>query len=78
MITSILAALKKNCDIAIGNVIGSNIFNILFILSISSLINPIEYYQIFNQDFVILIGGTVFLIIAMFTVKKKKLDRWGL
>ncbi|MDZ4147147.1 MAG: calcium/sodium antiporter [Flavobacteriaceae bacterium] len=76
LITSIVAALKKNSDIAIGNVIGSNIFNILFILSISSLINPIEYNQIFNQDLLILIGGTVFLIIAMFTGKRKKLDRW--
>lgn len=76
LITSIVAALKKNSDIAIGNVIGSNIFNILLILSISSLINPIEYNQIFNQDFAILIGGTVFLIIAMFTGKRRKLDRW--
>ncbi len=76
LITSIVAALKKNSDIAIGNVIGSNIFNILLILSISALINPIEYNQFFNQDFAILIGGTVFLIIAMFTGKRKKLDRW--
>ncbi len=76
LITSIVAALKKNSNIAIGNVIGSNMFNILLILSISSLINPIEYNQIFNQDFAILIGGTVFLIIAIFTGKKKKLDRW--
>jgi cation:H+ antiporter len=76
LITSIVAALKKNSDIAIGNVIGSNIFNILLILSISSLINPIEYNQNFNQDFAILIGGTVFLIIAMFTGQRKKLDRW--
>ena len=76
LITSIIAALKKNSDIAIGNVIGSNIFNILLILGISSLINPIEYNQIFNQDFTILIGGTVFLLIAMVTGKRKKLDRW--
>lgn len=76
LITSIIAALKKNSDIAIGNVIGSNIFNILLILGISTLINPIEYNQIFNQDFTILIGGTVFLLIAMVTGKRKKLDRW--
>ncbi|RYM30833.1 calcium/sodium antiporter [Brumimicrobium glaciale] len=76
LITSLVAAFKKNSDIAIGNVIGSNIFNVLLILGISSLIKPIEYNQIFNQEFAILIGGTVFLIIAMFTGKKKKLDRW--
>ena len=76
LVTSIVAALKRNSDIAIGNVIGSNIFNILLILSISSFVNPIKYNANFNQDLLILIGGTVFLIIAMFTGKRKKLDRW--
>lgn len=76
LVTSIVAALKKNSDIAIGNVIGSNIFNVLLILSISSFVNPITYNPNFNQDLLILIGGTVFLIIAMFTGKRKKLDRW--
>ncbi|GHC51115.1 calcium/sodium antiporter [Ulvibacter litoralis] len=76
LVTSIVAATKKNSDIAIGNVIGSNIFNILLILSISSLIHPITFNQNFSQDIFILIGGTIFLIIAMFTGKRKKLDRW--
>lgn len=76
LVTSIVAALKKNSDIAIGNVIGSNIFNILFILSISSFVNPITYNLNFNQELLILIGGTVFLIVAMFTGNRKKLDRW--
>lgn len=76
LVTSIVAALKKNSDIAIGNVIGSNIFNVLLILSISSFVNPITYNPNFNQDLLILIGGTVFLIMAMFTGKRKKLDRW--
>lgn len=76
LVTSIVAALKKNSDIAIGNVIGSNIFNVLLILSISSFVNPIKYNPNFDQDILILIGGTVFLIIAMFTGKRKKLDRW--
>jgi cation:H+ antiporter len=76
LVTSVVAALKKNSDIAIGNVIGSNIFNVLLILSISSFLNPIKYNLNFNQDIYILIGGTVFLIVAMFTGKRKKLDRW--
>lgn len=76
LVTSIVAAIKKNSDIAIGNVIGSNIFNILLILSVSSFIRPINFNQYFNQDIVILFGGTVFLIIAMITGKRKKLDRW--
>jgi cation:H+ antiporter len=74
--TSVVAAFKKNNDIAIGNIIGSNIFNIFFILSISSLIRPIEYDPIFNTDLFILIGGTVVLFVTMFTGKKKQLDRW--
>lgn len=75
LVTSVIAAIKKNSDIAIGNVVGSNIFNILLILSISSLISPIEYNSNFNQDLFVLIGGTVFLIVAMFIGKKNKLDR---
>jgi cation:H+ antiporter len=74
--TSVVAALKKNNDIAIGNIIGSNIFNIFFILSISSLIRPINYDPAFNTDLFILIGGTLVLFGAMFTGKKKQLDRW--
>ncbi|WMN11768.1 calcium/sodium antiporter [Marivirga salinae] len=76
LVTSVVAATKKNSDIAIGNVVGSNIFNILLILSISSIINPIEFNPKFNLDLYILIGGTVFLLIAMVTGKRKKLDRW--
>jgi|SRR5690554_1319533 len=76
LVTSVVAALKKNSDIAIGNVIGSNIFNVLLILSISAFIDPIQFNPNFNQDIWILIGGSVFLIIAMFTGKRKKLDRW--
>jgi len=76
LVTSVVAAIKKNSDIAIGNVIGSNVFNILLILSISSIINPIEFNPKFNLDLYILIGGTVFLLIAMVTGKRKKIDRW--
>ncbi len=76
LVTSVVAALKKNSDIAIGNVIGSNVFNLLLILSISSFIHPIVYKATFNTELFILIAGTVFLFMAMFTGGKKKLDRW--
>ncbi len=76
LVTSVVAALKKNSDIAIGNVIGSNVFNVLFILSTSSMISPIEYNPKFNLDLYILIGGTIFLLLAMLTGQRKKLDRW--
>lgn len=76
LVTSIVAALKKNNDIAIGNIIGSNIFNILLILSVSAFIKPINYNPTFNGDMYVLALGTIFLFIAMFTGQKRKLDRW--
>jgi len=74
--TSVVAALKKNNDIAVGNIIGSNIFNILMILSVSALIKPIAYDPLFNREIWVIAGGTLFLFIAMFTGQKQKLDRW--
>lgn len=76
LVTSVVAATKKNSDIAIGNVIGSNIFNILLILSVSSLIQPIAYSPKFDFDIFILLGGTLFLFLAMLTGKRKQLDCW--
>ena len=75
LVTCITAIIKKSDDIAIGNIIGSNIFNICMILGISSLINPMEYSPVFNKDIYFLIFGTLLLLLAMFTGKKKTLDR---
>lgn len=74
--TSIVAALKKNADIAVGNIIGSNIFNIFLILGASAMLNPIGFAPVFNIDMYVLAGGTIFLFLAMFMGGKKKLDRW--
>lgn len=74
--TSVVAALKKNADIAVGNIIGSNIFNIFLILGASSVLAPIGFSTGFNTDIYILAGGTIFLLLAMFTGGRKKLDRW--
>lgn len=74
--TSVVAALKKNADIAVGNIIGSNIFNIFLILGASSSLNAIGFAPAFNIDLYILAGGTIFLFLAMFMGGRKKLDRW--
>jgi cation:H+ antiporter len=74
--TSVVASLKKNNDIAVGNLIGSNIFNIFFILGISALIRPVTYNADFNTDIYLLATGTILLFAAMFISKKKKLERW--
>jgi cation:H+ antiporter len=76
LVTSVVAAFKKNSDIAFGNIIGSNIFNILLIVSVSSFINPIYFNISFNTEMYLLAGGTLVLFIAMFTGGRKKLDRW--
>lgn len=73
--TSVAAAFKKNADIAVGNIIGSNIFNLLFVLGVSSLVNPIEYNIVFNTDLYLLSFGTLILFLAMFTGKRKVLDK---
>jgi len=74
--TSVVAAIRKNNDIAVGNIIGSNIFNIFLIVGVSGLISPIKYDPVFNKDLLLLAVGTVFLLLAMFTSGRKKLDRW--
>ncbi len=74
--TSVVAAYRRNIDIAVGNVIGSNIFNILLILGVSSVIRPLGWDPGFNIDMLFLAGGTVLLFIAMFTGVRKRLDRW--
>lgn len=74
--TSVVSAIKKNNDIAVGNIIGSNIFNIFFILGISSIVRPIPFAVIFNNDLYLLFGGTIFLFLVLFIGGKRTLNRW--
>lgn len=74
--TSAVAAYRKNTDIAIGNVIGSNIFNIFLILGVTGVIRPISYNTAINFDIYVLLITTMLLMVFMFTLSKSKLDRW--
>lgn len=74
--TSAVAAYKRNTDIAIGNVVGSNIFNILFILPVTGMIKPMDYNLALNFDISVLMVATIVLMIFMFTLNTRKLDRW--
>jgi cation:H+ antiporter len=74
--TSAVAAFRRNTDIAIGNVVGSNIFNISLILGVNSLITPIPFNLDLNFDLYILVIATIVLLIFMFTLNTRKLDRW--
>ena len=74
--TSAVAAYRKNVDIAVGNVVGSNIFNIFFILGISAIIHPLPFSIANNIDIGMVILASLLLFIFMFTGKKRSLDRW--
>ena len=74
--TSAVAAYRKNTDIAIGNVVGSNIFNIFFILGITGSILPISYNPTLNFDIYVQLASAILLMIFMFTLGQRKLDRW--
>lgn len=77
LITSSVASFKKNSDIAIGNLIGSNVSNILFILGISSCIKNIHYKTFFNFDILILFYSTTLLFSLMFLGKRYSLGKKG-
>ncbi len=75
LVTSVTAAIKGNSDIAIGNIIGSNIFNMLFIIGTTSLIKPINYSVSYNIDMWILLGGTLLLSLFPIIPPKNKMNR---
>ena len=74
--TSVTAALRGNADMAVGNVVGSNIFNILWILGFSSTIHKINYNRILNIDMLFLIFVTLVFFLFTFTGKKHRVDRF--
>jgi len=74
--TSAVAAYKKNVEIAVGNVVGSNIFNIFFVLGISAAIRPLPFQSKNNLDLAAVILSSLMLFLFMFTGKKRSLDRW--
>lgn len=73
LVTGITAAKKGCADIAIGNIVGSNIFNILFVIGITSLIIPVPYQQIFTIDSIIMVASEILLLLAV--IKSNKVSR---
>lgn len=74
--TSAVAAYKKNPDIAVGNIVGSNIFNIFWILGVSGVIAPLPFKPEMNFDLLVLVGASVLLFVWMFLGKKHTLEKW--
>ncbi|WP_372715246.1 calcium/sodium antiporter [Ilyobacter sp.] len=74
--TSVSATLKNNVDIAIGNVVGSNIFNIFLVLGVSSFIHPIPLLDGVNVDIALNIFLSLLLFLFIFSGKGRKIERW--
>ncbi|MBQ5314545.1 MAG: calcium/sodium antiporter, partial [Oscillospiraceae bacterium] len=75
LFTSVSAARKHNADIAIGNIVGSNIFNILFVVGISSIIIPVPFASNFIFDTIVAIVAAALLLVCC--LKTKSLKRWA-
>lgn len=74
--TSVVAAMRRQSDIVIGNVIGSNIFNVFWILGLSSTVAPLPFTSATNVDVLVGIAATLFTFLALFVGKKHKFERW--
>lgn len=75
LVTSVTAAIKGKADIAVGNIVGSNIFNILFVVGTTALITPVVYSAGFLVDSLVAIGAVILLLLCV--VRGKKLNRAG-
>ena len=75
LVTSVTAAIKGDSDIAIGNIVGSNIFNLLFIIGLSAVITPITYNISYNFDIIILFIAMILMLIFPFIKPKDEMSR---
>ena len=75
--TSVIAAAKHNSDIAIGNVFGSNIFNVFFVLATSAVVHPLPAYEGIELDALMAAAGSIIVWMAVKTNKERKIQRWS-
>ncbi|MBN1585632.1 sodium:calcium antiporter, partial [Candidatus Uhrbacteria bacterium] len=75
LFTSVVAARKGNIDIAVGNAVGSNIFNMLMVLGISSLIRPLPFGMAMNVDLMMTVVASLFLFSVMFLGRRHVVER---
>lgn len=71
--TAVVAAMKKEPDIAVGNIVGSNIFNTFFILGINAVINPIPFQSAWFADIAVMVG--ISLLLFVITLTRKTITR---
>ena len=75
LVTSCTAAIKGKADIAVGNIVGSNIFNILFVVGTTALITPVPYSANFMIDSIVAVAAMILLLVCV--IPKKQLGRVG-
>ena len=75
LFTSVTAAMKKNSDIAVGNIVGSNIFNILVVIGLSGMIIPVPFQSAFRFDAIV--STIAVILLLLFCLPKKRLSRLG-
>lgn len=75
LVTAIVAASKKNPQLALGNVIGSNLFNLMFILGTASVVKPLSFVDINAVDYIVMLVAAIMLYMVIYTFKKNKFDR---
>ena len=75
LVTAVIAATKHNPQLALGNVIGSNLFNLMFILGTASTVKPLYFQSINIMDYTVMIVAAFMLYMVIYTFKKNKFDR---
>ena len=75
LVTAIIAASKNNPQLALGNVIGSNLFNLMFILGMASTVKSLTFVDINLWDYAVMLASAVMLFMVIYTFKKNKFDR---
>lgn len=75
LVTSAVAAFRKNTDIAVGNVVGSNIFNLLLVLGLSSVIRPLKFHASSNIDILVVVFSGALVIVALAVGRKLVIKR---
>jgi len=73
LVTSVTAAMKGNSDIAVGNIVGSNLFNIMFVVGVTAVITPVVYSPAFLVDSAVAVAAVVLLLLCVF--RRKMLNR---
>ena len=75
LVVSFIGALKGNADVAIGNVVGSNIFNVFLVLGLSSIINPLTSYPNIQVDAAMAAGSSLLLLLFILISRKRNINR---